>query len=286
MAQSAVCESRSRAPGFSVNSWRNPDTASGFQLHHRADQRSVGGWLPRRGPSGDQRLDIGEALLAAQPLNEAQAERLPVQVAVEVQQVGLYRRLTVVEAGPHAHVDRSREAGVSAPGPAGVDAVRRQQPSAGNPRFAVGKPRRGPAPRRGHLPPHLVWPSQQFGRLLDRAVIRQQRPDAAAAHRLAVPIVGRRHPQIVARLPPELSQPCRAPLAPTAQGEVGADPQRAQRHTRHDLLHEFGGAQRGGGAVEGQDQHEVEPQRGQQIGAFFGRREIGQGQVRRRTASG
>ena len=38
--------------------------------------------------------------------------------------------------------------------------------------------------------------------------------------------------------------------------------------------------ERGGGTVEGQDQHEVEPQRGQQIGAFFGRSEVGQRQVR------
>ena len=95
-----------------------------------------------------------------------------------------------------------------------------------------------------------------------------------------MPVVDGRHPHIVAQFLPELSQPCRAPLAPAAQGEVGADPQRAQRHTGHDLPHEIGGAQRGGGTVEGQDQHEVQPQRGQQIGAFFGRGEVGQRQVR------
>src|SRR5829696_1392211 len=41
------------------------------------------------GHLADQRVDRFEALLAAQALEERELERLPVEVAVEVQQVGL-----------------------------------------------------------------------------------------------------------------------------------------------------------------------------------------------------
>src|SRR5918911_5459928 len=53
----------------------------------------------------DERLDRVEALFAAQPLEELEAQRLAVEVAVEVEQVGLDELAPAGdEHGPHADV--------------------------------------------------------------------------------------------------------------------------------------------------------------------------------------
>src|SRR5919108_3120771 len=53
----------------------------------------------------DERVDRVEALLAAQPLEELQAQRLVVEVAVEVEQERLDELAAAGdEHGPHAHV--------------------------------------------------------------------------------------------------------------------------------------------------------------------------------------
>src|SRR5919109_355444 len=55
----------------------------------------------------DERLDRLEALLAAQPLEELKAQRLPVEVAVEVEQVGLDELAAAgLEHRPHADARR------------------------------------------------------------------------------------------------------------------------------------------------------------------------------------
>ena len=57
---------------------------------------------------GDQHADVREALLPAQPCDEAQPQRFAVEVAVEVEQVSLDGGLPVVEAGADADVDHGR----------------------------------------------------------------------------------------------------------------------------------------------------------------------------------
>src|SRR5829696_2181002 len=69
---------------------------------------------------GDQVVDRLEPLLAPQPLQEGDTQRLAVQITVEIQQVGLDQQPAAgLERGPHADVDRGRVA----VGPARVDAV-------------------------------------------------------------------------------------------------------------------------------------------------------------------
>src|SRR3954451_25443284 len=69
---------------------------------------------------GDELVDRVEALLAPQPLEEGDPQGLTVEIAVEIEQVGLDQQAAPgLEGRAHADADRRRVA----VGPAGVDAM-------------------------------------------------------------------------------------------------------------------------------------------------------------------
>src|SRR5436190_7030623 len=71
---------------------------------------------------GDERLRAGKAPLAAQALDEVKPQLAPVEVALEVQQIGLDQLAAArLEGGAHADADGRR----TAVGEAGIDAVAR-----------------------------------------------------------------------------------------------------------------------------------------------------------------
>src|ERR671933_1372436 len=72
----------------------------------------------------DQRVGAVEAPLAAEALEEVQAQLATVEVALEVEQVGLHEEPAPgLERGAHADVDGRQAADVAHLGAAGVDAV-------------------------------------------------------------------------------------------------------------------------------------------------------------------
>src|SRR2546430_10712481 len=70
-----------------------------------------------------QRARVAELLLAAEPGHEAELQALLVEVAVEVEQVGLDPQLGLAEGRPDADADRGLVHAGGAVGPAGVDAA-------------------------------------------------------------------------------------------------------------------------------------------------------------------
>src|SRR6185503_19850239 len=75
----------------------------------------------------DEPVDAVEAALAAQPLEELEAQRLVVEIALEVQQIGLDQlAAAALEHRAHADVHRRRPLAVRGEGTAGVYAVPRR----------------------------------------------------------------------------------------------------------------------------------------------------------------
>src|SRR4051794_8183649 len=148
----------------------------------------------------DERLDRVEALLAAQALEELEAQRLAVQVAVEVEQEGLDELAAAGhEHRPHADV-RGRRVGLARRGrrPARVHAVARRD-------VAVG--REQVRRREAELPAALVAvddladdrerrAEQRVG-VLDRAA-EHEAADVARGHDLAVDLEQRHDPRLEA----------------------------------------------------------------------------------------
>lgn len=77
---------------------------------------------------GDERVHGGEFALIPQTSDKLQPDILPVEVAVEVKDIGLDQRMIglVMELGPNSDIDGSAIARAVNPYPAGVDAIGRQ----------------------------------------------------------------------------------------------------------------------------------------------------------------
>src|SRR5690606_16316207 len=136
-ARTAACPSRARAGArtgprapsaraWPVRAWAGPrawgtaSPAAGSWTCSAGCLRSRGG-LPRKvlledaaGLAGiavhlrDQGWQVGELLLVAQPRDELDLDPAPVQVAVEVEQVGLEQRFDAAHRGPGAEARHRR----------------------------------------------------------------------------------------------------------------------------------------------------------------------------------
>ena len=179
---------------------------------------------------GDQSVDAVELALAAQEVGEAHFGALAVDVAVEVEQVGLEQRVVgvLVERRPPAEVERAR-----------VDvAVRAARTSRRTPRRRGGRPRWAPRRWRSGKPssrprwsPTTTIPRASNGRPSSSAASSTCPP--ASARRMAVELIDSSTPSarwhelqrlhLEVPLGPELAQHGDVAFAAAAEVEVLAD---------------------------------------------------------------
>ena len=196
-----------------------------------------------------QLIRAGVALFIPQPFHELDLQLLPVDLQIEIEEVGLYRALTVVETGAHPDIGYAIVNPLSEANTDGVDPIGRDHPS-----LIQGQIRRGetqPFPSlcpSDHLSLQAGIPPQQPG-CLRHLPLGQQRPDAAAADDFALQSEGRDHAHGEAQLAAQLLQEGRAPLTLMAQSKIGAHPQLPQLQVAGESQNEIPG--RGAGHLRG-----------------------------------
>ena len=145
-----------------------------------AQARSWRAWSTSRSSCATEGLDAVELALAAQEVREADLGLLAVEVAVEVEQVGLEQRVVgvLVERRPAAEVDGARVHGRRRA--ARTTRRRRRRPAGrrafGTSTLAVGKPSRRP-----RWSPSTTGPRASYG----RPSMRRGQLDVAAGERAA-----------------------------------------------------------------------------------------------------
>ena len=221
----------------------------------------------------DQGVDRVEGQLVAQPGDERHPGLLAVEVAGELEQVGLDQQGAVgsVEGGPAADRDRRLPPGPVRPlVPAGVDAGRRQADAVGDLDVGGRVPELGTAPvvTVDHRAPDLMGPPQHGRRLLDLPG-GHQAPDPGRRDRLGRASPGA--PVSVDSVTPSTAKPAVAPssaqqghvpLPPVAEVEVlphhhQSGAQAVDQDRGHEVLGRLVGPLRG----EGHHHRPVDPGR-------------------------
>ena len=185
-----------------------------------------------------KRVDALELALAAQEVAEAHLGALAVEVAVEVEQVGLEQRVVgmLVERRATPEVDRARvHLAVGPLVPAGIHTSAGRHTWLGTSTLAVGTPSKRP-----RWSPRTTLPRTSYGRpSIDAA--RSTSPPASA-RRIAVLLTGSSTPSsrstsssgidVEVEATPELAQQRDVALAIAAEVEVLADHDRRRRQAR------------------------------------------------------